>query len=57
MTKKQRIKAPKDWEDPPDSFERFKSLAKGLMTVPKKELDKSLAKDEREKERQKRKGD
>jgi len=30
--------------------ERFKRLAKALMAVPKKELDKELAKYEREKE-------
>lgn len=45
MTKTKRIKAPKNWEDPPDSFERFKSLAKGLMAVPRKELDKDAKKD------------
>jgi len=31
------------------SFERFERLAKALMAVPKKELDKQLAKDERKK--------
>jgi len=46
---KKRIKVPKNWEDPPQSFERFERLAKGLMAVPKKELDKQLAKDERKK--------
>jgi hypothetical protein len=47
---KKRIKVPKNWEDPPESFERFKALAKGLMSVPKKELDKELAKHERKRE-------
>jgi len=56
MTKK-RIKAPPNWEDPPNSFERFESLAKGLMAVPKKELDKEMAKNQRKKEaRQKSNG-
>jgi len=31
------------------SFERFERLAKALVAVPKKELDKELAKDERRK--------
>lgn len=31
------------------SFERFERLAKALVAVPKKELDKQLAKDERKK--------
>ena len=31
------------------SFERFERLAKGLMAVPKKEIDKELAKHERKK--------
>jgi|GEM_PF-1842122 len=40
--------------DKPDSktsqsFERFERLAKALVAVPKKELDKVLAKDERKK--------
>jgi hypothetical protein len=35
-------------------FENFKRLAKALMAVPKKELDKATAKEERKKERQKR---
>ena len=38
------IKAPKNWEDPPNSFERFEKLANVLMAVPKKELDKEQAK-------------
>ena len=46
---KKRIKVPPDWEDPPQSFERFERLAKGLMAVPKKELDKEIAKNERKK--------
>jgi hypothetical protein len=33
------------------SFERFERLAKALVAVPKKELDKELAKDERKKRR------
>jgi hypothetical protein len=36
------------------SFERFERLAKALVAVPKKELDKQLAKDERKKERRKK---
>jgi len=51
---KKRIKVPKNWEDPPQSFERFERLAKGLMAVPKKELDRQLAKDERKKAEKKR---
>lgn len=43
--KKTKIKPPPNWEDTPQSFERFERLAKGLMAVPKKELDKELAKD------------
>jgi hypothetical protein len=35
------------------SFERFERLAKALVAVPKEELDKELAKDERRKERKK----
>jgi hypothetical protein len=31
------------------SFERFERLAKALVAVPKKELEKELAKDERKK--------
>jgi hypothetical protein len=31
------------------SFERFERLAKALVAVPKKELDKELAKDKRKK--------
>jgi hypothetical protein len=37
------------------SFERFERLAKALVAVPKKELDKELAKDERRKLKPKRK--
>lgn len=33
------------------SFERFERLAKALVAVPKKELDRELAKDERKKAR------
>lgn len=44
--------------DKPDSktsqsFERFERLAKALVAVPKKELDRELAKDERKKEQRK----
>lgn len=53
--KKPKIKPPPNWEDPPQSFERFERLAKGLMAVPKKDLDKELAKHERKKETVKRK--
>jgi hypothetical protein len=42
--KKTKIKPPPNWEDTPQSFERFERLAKGLMAVPKKELDKEIAK-------------
>lgn len=35
------------------SFERFERLAKALVAVPKKELDKQLAKDERKKHQRK----
>lgn len=43
---------------PPDATleERFKRFATALMAVPKKELDKELAKDERAKLRQKKAG-
>jgi len=34
------------------SFERFERLAKALVAVPKKELDKELAKHERKKVKQ-----
>jgi hypothetical protein len=48
--KKTKIKPPPNWEDTPQSFERFERLAKGLMAVSKKELDKEMAKHERKKE-------
>ena len=35
-------------------FEKFERLAKGLMAVPKKELDAELAKYERQKEQKKK---
>jgi len=35
------------------SFERFERLAKAIMAVPKKELDKELAKDKRKKAKRK----
>jgi hypothetical protein len=44
-----KTKVPPNWEDRPGSFERFERLAKGLMAVPKKELDRELARDERKK--------
>ena len=47
--KKAKIKPPPNWEDTPQSFEKFERLAKGLMAVPKKELDKELDKHERQK--------
>ena len=50
--KKTKIKPPPNWEDMPQSFERFERLAKGLMGVSKKELDKQLVKDERKKKTQ-----
>jgi hypothetical protein len=46
---KKKTKVPPNWEDRPDSFERFEKLAKGLMAVPKKELDKEQTKIERRK--------
>ena len=51
--KKTKIKPPPNWEDTPQSFERFERLAKGLMAVPKKELDEKLAefKQERQQKR------
>jgi hypothetical protein len=53
--KKAKIKPPPNWEDTPQSFERFERLAKGLMAVPKKELDKELAKDLRHQKPKQRK--
>jgi hypothetical protein len=53
--KKTKIKPPPNWEDTPQSFERFERLAKGLMAVPKKELDRELAKHERAKQPKKKK--
>ena len=49
--KKTKMKPPPNWEDTPQSFERFERLAKGLMAVPKKELDKEIAKGEQKKAR------
>lgn len=48
--KKTKIKPPPNWEDTPQSFERFERLAKGLMAVPKKELEKEFAKTRQRKE-------
>jgi hypothetical protein len=47
--KKTKIKPPPNWEDTPQSFERFERLAKGLMAVPKKELDKEIGKHRQQK--------
>ena len=49
--KNTKIKPPPNWEDTPQSFKNFERLAKGLMAVPKKELDK----DKRKKDTAKRK--
>jgi len=46
---KKKTKVPSNWEDPPKSFERFERLAKALVAVPKKELVRELAKEERKK--------
>ncbi|HUS11226.1 MAG TPA: hypothetical protein VMZ30_12240 [Pyrinomonadaceae bacterium] len=53
--KKTKIKPPPNWEDTPQSFERFETLAKGLMAVPKKELDKQTAKEQRKHQAHKKK--
>jgi hypothetical protein len=37
--KKPKIKPPPNWEDTPQSFERFERLAKGLMAVTKKDIE------------------
>lgn len=50
---KKKTKVPPNWEDRPGSFERFEKLTRGLMAVPKKELDRELAKDARKKEQRK----
>lgn len=50
---KTKINPPPNWEDTPRSFENFERLAKALVAVPKKELDKELANDERKKKRNK----
>lgn len=42
--KKAKTKPPPNWEDTRRSFEQFERLAKNLMAVPKKELDRELAK-------------
>jgi len=51
--KKPKIKPPPNWEDTPQSFERFERLAKGLMAVPKKQLDKELGKHDHKERRSK----
>ena len=40
---KKKIKVPSNWEDRPDAFERFEKLTRGLIAVPKSEIDKSQA--------------
>jgi hypothetical protein len=52
--KKTKIKPPPNWEDTPQSFERFERLAKGLMAVPKKEMDREFAKEKQRKLGQKK---
>lgn len=52
---KKKTKVPPSWEDTPQSFERFERLAKGLMAVTKKELEKEIAKDEHKKSGRSRK--
>ncbi len=50
------MKANKTSQHEPEAsqpFEKFERLAKGLMAVPKKELDAELAKYERKKKRRK----
>ena len=54
--KKTKIKPPPNWEDTPQSFERFERLAKGLMAVPKKEFDKRLVEATKPNQQQKAKG-
>ncbi len=49
--KKAKIKVPPNWEDTPKSFERFKRLARALVSVPKRELEKEFQKAERKKEK------
>jgi len=49
-----KINAPPGWEDPPDSFERFKKLTQGLLGVSKVELDKEIAKEERQKRKRRK---
>jgi hypothetical protein len=53
--KKPKITPPPNWEDTPQSFEKFERLAKGLMAVPKKEIDQHRAKYEKQKVAKKRK--
>ena len=49
------IKTSPNESDSSQPFEKFERLAKGLMAVPKKELDEQIAKYERKKSRQKKK--
>jgi len=37
--KKSKIKPPPNWEDTPQSFERFERLAQALIAVPKHEIE------------------
>jgi hypothetical protein len=49
------IKTSPNEPDSSQPFEKFERLAKGLMAVPKKELDEQIAKYERKKKRSKNK--
>jgi hypothetical protein len=52
---RKKIKPPPNTElEDRQSFERFERLAKGLMAVPKKELDKQIAKHDRKTTKPKR---
>lgn len=44
-----KTQVPPNFEDDRQSFENFERLAKALMTVPKEELDKEIAKEDRKK--------
>jgi hypothetical protein len=52
--KKSKIKPPPNWEDTPQSFEKFERLAKALVAAPKKELDHRAAEHQRRKEKTKK---
>jgi hypothetical protein len=47
VTKKTKV--PPNFKDTRQSFENFERLAKNLMAVPKKDLNKELAKHEKQK--------